>query len=137
MDTQVNRFPHPSIWITCIAIALFCPAALSEITGSIPTPPGQPRDGGPALAKFQTPHVNPANQAMPTAVNRLSGSESRATAMQVASTRTALPKCADCGAIEPTREVDTPSESTGLFAVGVLLVLAGFKVMNELSRSAR
>jgi hypothetical protein len=57
--------------------------------------------------------------------------------MQVASTRTALPKCADCGAIEPTREVDTPSESTGLFAVGVLLVLAGFKVMNELSRSAR
>jgi hypothetical protein len=56
----------------------------------------------------------------------------------VANTHPALPKCSDCGAIEPTtREVDIPGDGTGLLAVGVLLVLAGFKVLNESSRSGR
>jgi hypothetical protein len=135
MDTQIKRFPHPLIWVTGMVIALFCRAGMAEIMGSGPASPGQLRDGGPPVAKFQTPHVNPTR---PTAVSAQSGSEARATAVQVANTHPALPKCSDCGAIEPTtREVDIPGDGTGLLAVGVLLVLAGFKVLNESSRSGR
>jgi hypothetical protein len=39
-------------------------------------------------------------------------------------------RCAECGVIESTREVDMHGEGSGLAAVGVLLVLAGFKVRN-------
>ena len=37
---------------------------------------------------------------------------------------------AESGVIKPTRKVDMHGEGTGLAAVGVLLVLAGFKVRN-------
>lgn len=37
--------------------------------------------------------------------------------------------CVECGVIESTREVDMHGEGIGLAALGVLLVVAGFKVM--------
>ena len=46
-------------------------------------------------------------------------------------------ECAKCSVIEPTREVDTHGEGTGLVAVGLLLVVAGFKVMTAVGAIQR
>ncbi len=118
METQVNKFPHSLVWIAGIAIILFCAAGIAAIMGWIPSSVGHPRDGA-ALTNLEKPQ---ANAAKPTAAKAHSASESRTAPVQVASAAPAHVKCAECGVIESTREVDTRGEGTGLGAVGGAVV---------------
>ena len=118
METQVNKSPHPLMWIAGIAIILFCTAGIAAIMGWIPTSMGHPSDGA-ALTQLDKPQ---AGAAKPGAAKTQSASESRPAPAQVASSAPAHVRCAECGVIESMREVETHGEGTGLGAVGGAVV---------------
>lgn len=112
METQVNKFPHSLMWIAGIAIILFCAAGTAAIMGWIPTSMSGPGDKA-ALTKLEKPQTNTAKPA---------AAKARTAPVQVAANAPAHVRCAECGVIESTREVDTQGEGTGLGAVGGAVV---------------
>jgi outer membrane lipoprotein SlyB len=105
MQTQViNKSPHPLIWVTGIAVILFCVAGLAAFMGWIPTSIGSPADN----AKLATA---PAQSAKPHTVPIHNANNTYAKAT-----------CAECGVIESTREIDTGGGGSGIGAVGGAVV---------------
>jgi outer membrane lipoprotein SlyB len=109
MTTQTNKSPHPLLWITGIAVILLSAAGIAAIMGWIPTSTGTPGNNA-ALEKLKT---NTAKLAAPKA---------RTAPVNVASNAPTRAKCAECGVIESTREVEKRGEGTGLGAVGGAVV---------------
>lgn len=107
MQTQViNKSPHPLIWVTGIAIILFCVAGLAAFMGWIPTSIGSPTDNAklataPAQPVAAKPHTTPIHKPNNTY---------------------AVATCAECGVIEAIREIDTRGDGSGIGAVGGAVV---------------
>lgn len=118
METQVNKFPNPLMWIAGIAVILFCGAGIAAIMGWIPTSIGHPAEVAEP-ASLERPN---ASAAKPAGVKAYSSAGSSAAPTQVASAASGHAKCAECGVIESTREVNTKGASTGLGAVGGAVV---------------
>ena len=104
MEAQASKFPHPLMWVAGIAITVFCAAGVAAIMGWIPTSIGHPSDATAPQASAPQP---------PAPVARIHTAPA-----QVASNAPAHVRCAECGVIESTREVDTQGEGSGLGAVG-------------------
>ena len=117
MESQVNKSPHPLVWIAGIAVILLSAAGIAAIMGWIPTSMGGPGDkavletqsantGAPARAK---PRTAPVQHTAPVQV--ANNAPARAST-----------KCAECGVVESVREIDTKGEGSGLGAVGGAVV---------------
>jgi outer membrane lipoprotein SlyB len=125
MNTQATKFPPAMMWITGIAIILFCIAGIAAIMGWIPTSMGHLSDGAPPLTnleKTETSEKPQANAAKPAEIKPHSASQSRTEHVHAAKTHPAHMKCTECGVIESIREVDAKGEGTGLGAVGGAVV---------------
>ena len=118
METQASKFPSPLMWITGIAIILFCAAGIAAIMGWIPTSLGRPSDG----VALVTPEKPQASAARPSAAKTHSVAESRAAPVPAPIAVPAHARCAECGVIESTREVETKGEGSGIGAVGGAVV---------------
>ncbi len=115
METQVikaRKSPHLLIWIAGIAVTLFCAAGIAAIMGWIPTSMGGAKDDA-ALTKLQKPQTSTAKSA---------AAKTPTAPVQVADNVPARVKCAECGVIESTREVNSGGEGSGLGAVGGAVV---------------
>jgi outer membrane lipoprotein SlyB len=112
MESQVNKSPHPLVWIAGIAVILLSAAGIAAIMGWIPTSMGHPGDNTEITkpGKLSTNTTKPATAKTPTHP------------VVVASNVPSPAKCADCGVIESTREVATKGEGTGIGAVGGAVV---------------
>ena len=118
METQVNKFPNPLMWIVGVAITLFCAAGIAAIMGWIPASMGGPGYSA-ALTKLEK---HPASTNKPTAAKAHAAPEARTAPVQVASGAPVAARCAECGVIESTREIATSGEGTGLGAAGGAVV---------------
>ena len=98
METQTSKSPSPLMWVAGVALTLLCAAGISAIMGWIPTSMG--RQGEPVATS------KPMTQASPRGPAHL------------ASNVPARARCAQCGVIESTREIDTVGEGSGVGAVG-------------------
>lgn len=124
METQLiksNRSPHPMVWIAGIAITVFAATGVAALMGWIPSSMGRAGEVGvpaPApAAKSVTKSAQPASAAHAPA-----SAPARVAAAPPANSAPAHPKCAECGVIESTREVDVRGEATGIGAVGGAVV---------------
>ena len=125
---KTRNDPHPLVWLSGIAIIVFCGTGIAAIMGWIPTSMGQGRDSGAATAA-----VVPA-QAVQGQVVQATGAALRAAASVPAQTAVrgaARASCAGCGVIEATRQVDRRAESVALPAIGAMS--AG----NDIERQAK
>ena len=118
METQINKSPHPLMWIAGIAVILFSAAGIAAIMGWIPASMSHPNDSA-ALTNLEKPQANVGKH---TGTKAHSASQSHSERMQVANNRSAQLRCAECGVIESTREITTNGEGTGLGAVGGAVV---------------
>ncbi len=119
MDTQNNTKPsNPLMWIVGIAVTVLCAAGTAAIMGWIPTSIGSSaqKDG---LAKLDQPQA----AAKPVAARP----HPAAAPVQVAAAAPVKARCADCGVIESTREIDAKGAGSGLGAVagGVVGAVVG------------
>ena len=111
METQAKKFSPILLWTASIALTVFCAAGIAAFMGWIPASMGGTRDGI-RLEKHS------ANTAKPVA------ERTHAAPIQVADSTPApaRAKCAECGVIESTREIDVRGDGTGLGAVGGAVV---------------
>ena len=127
MNTQVNKSPHPLMWIAGIAVILFSAAGIAAVMGWIPTSTGTPGNNAAleklttntaklAAPKAHTAPVQVTNTAKPAAT------KAQTAPVQVASNAPAKLKCAECGVIESVWEIQHQGEGTGLGAVGGAVV---------------
>ena len=120
METQVikaNKSPHPLMWIAAIAITLFCAAGIAAIMGWIPTSIGGANDDA-ALTQLQKPQTSAAKPA----AAKPAAAKPQTAPVQMANNAPARVKCAECGVIESTREINRGGEGSGLGAVGGAVV---------------
>ena len=126
MDTQLiksNRSPHPMMWIAGIAITVFSATGVAALMGWIPSSMGrhgEVSDPAPA-AKTAAKPAQPASHAQPASKATVPAPV-RVAAAPPANTAPVHPKCAECGVIESTREVEVRGEGTGIGAVGGAVV---------------
>ena len=124
MDTQTTTKPsNPLMWIVGIAVTVLCAAGTAAIMGWIPTSIGSSaeKDG---LAKLDQPQV----AAKPVAAKPHPAAAPVHTApVQVAAAAPVKARCAECGVIESTREIDAKGAGSGLGAVagGVVGAVVG------------
>jgi outer membrane lipoprotein SlyB len=98
----MKKSPHPLIWVTGIAIILFCIAGLAALMGWIPTSIGGPSD---QVKITKVPEKNVAAKPHKAPVNTANSTYTQ-------------PICQECGVIESTRELDTSGTASGIGAVG-------------------
>jgi outer membrane lipoprotein SlyB len=127
MDTQNNTKPsNPLMWIVGIAVTVLCAAGTAAIMGWIPTSMGSSaeKDG---LAKLEQPQPAKPVAAKPHAPAETRAAPVRAAPVQVAAATPVKARCAECGVIESTREVDAKGTGSGVGAVagGVAGALVG------------
>ncbi|MDP1716735.1 MAG: glycine zipper 2TM domain-containing protein [Burkholderiales bacterium] len=116
METQIGKAsnpPHPLMWIAAIAITLFCAAGIAVIMGWIPTSMGGANDNA-ALTKLEKPQTSTAKKP--------AAAKTQTAPVQMANNAPARVKCAECGVIESTREVNRAGEGSGLGVVGGAVV---------------
>lgn len=120
METQLIKSKpslHPMAWIAGIAITVFAATGVAALMGWLPSSMGRPGEVGvpvPAAKSVAKP-AQPASAAHVPAPARVA-------AAPPANSAPAHPKCAECGVIESTREVDVRGEGTGIGAVGGAVV---------------
>lgn len=115
METQgikANKSPHLLMWISAIAITLFCAVGIAAIMGWIPTSIGGANDDA-ALTRLQKPQTSAAKPA---------AAKPQTAPVHMANNAPARVKCAECGVIESTREINRGGEGSGLGAVGGAVV---------------
>ena len=126
METQLiksNRSPHPMMWIAGIAITVFSATGVAALMGWIPSSMGrhgEVSDPAPA-AKTAAKPAQPASHAQPASKATVPAPV-RVAAAPPANSAPVHPKCAECGVIESTREVEVRGEGTGIGAVGGAVV---------------
>lgn len=96
METQARKFPAALIWTAGVAVILFCAVGTAAFMGWVPTSMGGNGDS-------VIPDKRSATTAKPVA-------------------KRAPARCAECGVVESTREIDVRGEGTGLGAVGGAVV---------------
>jgi len=109
MTTQVSKFPPILLWTAGIALILFCTAGIAAFMGWIPNSSGSTGDT-----------VIPDRRAASTP--KSDAAKPHTAPAQVARNNTERTKCAECGVIESTREIESRPEGTGLGAVGGAVV---------------
>ena len=105
MDAQAGKSPHPLVWVSAIALIVFCSAGVGALMGWIPVSSSKPAE---AVA-VATPDKPKANQP-------------KASPAKVAAAPLAAVKCAECGVIQSVHEIETKGAGTGLGAVGGAVV---------------
>lgn len=114
METQDNKFPNSLLWITGIAIILFCATGIAAIMGWIPTSMGHGADNAPLASAEKSPA-----KAMPSAkTGARVGPESRMAPVTASNSIPAHRRCAECGIIVATRQVESRGEGSGIGAIG-------------------
>ena len=106
METQTSKMPNPLFWVAGIAIIVFCAAGTAAIMGWIPTSLGVAAEH-PALSKVEKPAAKPHPAPVHVAAAPVAPAPAR---------------CAECGTIESTREIDAKGEGSGLGAAGGAVV---------------
>lgn len=112
METEVNKFPNSLIWVAGIAIILFCATGIAAIMGWIPTSIGHGNDDA-ALSSAQKDPPKAIGSAQ-----RHMNSESPSAPAPMANSTPAHRRCADCGVIESTRQIESRGQGSGLGAIG-------------------
>lgn len=126
METQApaSKSPHPLMWVAGIAVIVFSGVGIAAFMGWIPASMGGPSDSerlakleqatplaaNPAAAK---PHTAPVYVARNTPDSRPDSRRNSPPPPVIARAR-----CAECGVIESTREIESKGEGSGLGAVG-------------------
>jgi len=105
MNTQANRSRYLPLLIVGIAVILFSTAAIAAIMGWLPA---STNGSGVILA----PADRPVASAKPVAVT------TQTAPVQVEGEAGAKGRCAECGVIVSTREIDARDEDTGVDASG-------------------
>src|SRR3954452_12253634 len=123
METQNTKSSNPLMWIVGIAVTVLCAAGTAAIMGWIPTSMGSSaeKDG---LAKLEQPA---APKAAPAKAHPAEPRAAHTAPVQVAAAAPVKARCAECGVIESTREVDAKGTGSGVGAVagGVAGALVG------------
>ncbi|OGA08876.1 MAG: hypothetical protein A3H33_01890 [Betaproteobacteria bacterium RIFCSPLOWO2_02_FULL_65_20] len=114
MTTQAGKFPPVLLWTAAIALILFCAAGIAAFMGWIPNSSGNTGDG---VMSGQNPANTPSAGA-----RRAETAKPRTAPVQVARKDAEKTKCAECGVIESTRQIESRAEGTGLGAVGGAVV---------------
>jgi outer membrane lipoprotein SlyB len=109
MNTQVDHFSRPLMWVAGIAVILFSLAGIGAIMGWIPTSMGRGADN----TDIAVPDKNSAVSGKPPY---------KAPAAAAAHTAASSARCSDCGVIESSREVSTKGEGSGIGAAGGAVV---------------
>jgi len=129
MDTQTTTKPsNPLMWIVGIAVTVLCAAGTAAIMGWIPTSIGSSaeKDG---IAKLDQPQVaaKPAAAKPHPAAAPVYNAPVHNAPVQVAAAAPVKARCAECGVIESTREIDAKGAGSGLGAVagGVVGAVVG------------
>ncbi|MCX7173383.1 MAG: glycine zipper 2TM domain-containing protein [Proteobacteria bacterium] len=114
METPVNKFPNSLIWITGIAIILFCATGIAAIMGWIPTSMGHGSDDTTLTSaeRFPTDVIRPAKANARIALD--SPLAPMASSNEVPVHR----RCAECGVIVSTRQIESSGEASGIGAIG-------------------
>src|SRR3954471_19786807 len=124
METQNTKSSNPLMWIVGIAVTVLCAAGTAAIMGWIPTSMGSSaeKDG---LAKLEQTQAAP--KAAPATPRPAEPRAAHTAPVQVAAAAPAKVRCADCGVIESTREIDAKGTGSGVGAVagGVAGALVG------------
>ncbi len=126
METQATKSPSPLMWVAGIALIVFCGAGTAAIMGWIPSslsrqaePQALPvAKAQPAAPVAQAQHAAPA---APVAARPRPAAESRSAPVYAANAPAPV-RCAECGVIEATREIDVKGAGSGLGAVGGAVV---------------
>jgi outer membrane lipoprotein SlyB len=118
METQNTKTRiSPLMWMTGIAITLFCAAGIAAIMGWIPTSMGQ---SGETIESKAAANSATAKPAAPRS------QASAARPVQVAAAPAPAPaaaaRCADCGVIESSRQITAKGEGSGLGVAGGAIV---------------
>ena len=109
MNTQVDHFPRPLMWVAGIAVILFSVAGIAAIMGWIPTSMGRGADNTEVTVPDKhsgTTGKTPANTPAAAPVR----------------SSTSATRCSDCGVIESSREVSSKGEGSGIGAAGGAVV---------------
>lgn len=101
------------IWMAAIAITLLSAAGIAAIMGWIPTSMGGVSDNA-ALTQLEKPQTS--------TVKKPAVAKTQTAPVQMANNAPVRAKCAECGVIESTREVNRPGDGSGLGAVGGAVV---------------
>src|SRR3954469_317472 len=104
METSTNKYPQALLWIAGSALIIFCVVGTAAFMGWLPSSTGGTANGATAETAVAPTPAAAKRHAAP------------------AQTRAVTARCADCGVIESTREIDTRGEGTGLGAVGGAVV---------------
>lgn len=123
MDTQTTKPSNPLMWIVGIAVTVLCTAGTAAIMGWIPTSIGSsPEKDG--IAKLEQPQV--AAKPVVATPHPAAAPVHNAPA-QVAAAAPVKARCAECGVVESTREIDAKGAGSGLGAVagGVVGAVVG------------
>src|SRR5947199_6957873 len=115
MDTQTTTKPsNPLMWIVGIAVTILCAAGTAAIMGWIPTSMGSSEEKD-RLAKLEQTQAAP--KAAPAKVHPAEPRAAHTAPVQVAAATPVKARCAECGVIESTREIDAKGTGSGLGAV--------------------
>ncbi|MFA6311667.1 MAG: glycine zipper 2TM domain-containing protein [Sterolibacterium sp.] len=113
METQENRLSNSLIWITGIAIILFCATGIAAIMGWIPTSMGHGNDDPPLAS---TERKSPL-RGIPRS-NAPMDPQSRVAPVAASNGVPAHRRCTECGVIVSTRQIETRGEGSGIGAIG-------------------
>lgn len=133
METQLvntSRSPHMMMWIAGTAITVFCATGVAALMGWIPGSHSKQADVAAVAAiaavapvgKDVKSPANPASAGRPAPAQTHDASKTQAAPVRVAANTTTVTKCAECGVIESTREIETRGEGSGIGAVGGAVV---------------
>ena len=116
METLETKFPNALIWITGIAIILFCITGIAAIMGWIPTSMGQGSDDKASASVGMAPaRAIPSGKS---ASHRVPETGSAALTMADSAPVPAHRRCAECGVIVSTRQIESSGEASGVGAIG-------------------
>lgn len=105
MNTQAGKFPPILLWTAGISLIVFCTAGTAAFMGWIPNSSGSASDS--VMTDRHSAKALKSDAAKP-----------HTAPVQVAGNNAERTKCAECGVIESTREIESRGEGTGLGAVG-------------------
>ena len=124
METQVDRiepqsgkFPQAIVWITGIALTVFCAVGIAAVMGWIPNSMGGAGDKA-AIEQQAANAVPPLAPKVHRVETERPAPVAHSAPAPVPARVAAAATCAECGVIESVREVDAKGQGSGLGAVG-------------------
>jgi outer membrane lipoprotein SlyB len=124
METQITKTRiSPLMWMTGIAITLFCAAGIAAIMGWIPTSKGQSGEPVELKAAAKSATAKPAAPRSSAPAQAAQAPKPvQVAAAPVAAAPAAAVRCIDCGVIESSRQITAKGEGSGLGVAGGAIV---------------